>query len=301
MSTFKYELELISLTNSPATTKFRVRITGTREYFIKNLKEIYIPEYLDNMNNENCCYLGYLHGSLSNKNITASSMPFKQTKSNFIPIITVIFTVFLILSNLCGSKISYLFGFDIASGLVFFPITYIIDDIITEVYGFKKSRKIIWTAFASSIVFVTGLFVVSKLPPSNVWPYQNEFELFLLSSPRIFLASCIGYLIGEFINSIILSKLKILHKGKYFSIRAITSSIFGVAIENIIFCFVAFFGQYDIKIIIEIILVQFAFKIFYEIIMLPITTKIVTQLKRIEKIDYYDYYTDFNPFIYKDD
>jgi uncharacterized PurR-regulated membrane protein YhhQ (DUF165 family) len=98
-----------------------------------------------------------------------------------------------------------------------------------------------------------------------------------------------------------LSKLKILHKGKYFYIRAITSTIFGVVIENIIFCFMAFFGQYDIKIIVEIILVQFTFKIFFEIIMLPITTKIVAKLKKVEKIDYYDYYTNFNPFLYKDD
>ena len=81
MSTHKYELELISLTNSPDTTKFRIRVVGTREYFIKNLQEIYIPEYLDNLSNENCCYLGYLHGSLSNKNTMASSMPLKQTKS----------------------------------------------------------------------------------------------------------------------------------------------------------------------------------------------------------------------------
>jgi uncharacterized integral membrane protein (TIGR00697 family) len=301
MGKLKYELELISLTDSVNTTKFRVRISGTREFFFKSLEEVYTPEYLDNMSNENCCYLGYLHGSMNNREPNLPLPEPKNTKSNYISIITVLFTVFLILSNLCGSKISYLFGFNIASGLIFFPVTYIIDDIVTEVYGFKKSRKIIWTAFTASILFVIGLFIVSKLPPSSVWNHQDSFELFLLSSPRIFMASCIAYLTGEFINSIILSKLKIMHDGKYFYIRAITSTLFGVAIENIIFCLVAFIGQYDTKIIIEIILVQFIFKILYEIVMLPVTSRIVGFLKKKEKIDYYDYYTNYNPFNLKDD
>jgi len=301
MSSHKYELELVTLTNNSETTLFRVRITGTREFFNINLKNLYTKDYLDNISSENCCYLGFLYGSLKDVNSNKVFTFPKLTNSYFINLITILFTVFLILSNVSGSKISYLFGFNIASGLIFFPITYILDDIITEVYGFKKSRKIIWISFISSLVFACGLFVVAKLPASDVWPYQKEFEQFLLISPRIFLASCTGYLVGEFINSIILSKLKILHKGKWFPVRAITSTLFGVAFENFIFCFVAFYGIYSTNIIIEIILTQFVFKIIYEIVMLPFTIKIIDFLKRKEKIDYYDFNTNYNPFLLKDE
>ncbi len=133
MNNIKYDLELLTKTKSVDTTIFRVRILGTRECFNKSLKELYVPEYLNYLSGYNCGYLGFLYMSLNNSSKQSNEKTHHTTKGKFIPIISVLFTLFLILSNVAGTKISLLFGFNIASGLIFFPLTYILDDVITEV------------------------------------------------------------------------------------------------------------------------------------------------------------------------
>ncbi|MBA8666380.1 queuosine precursor transporter [Holosporaceae bacterium 'Namur'] len=219
-----------------------------------------------------------------------------QKNTNSLLVIGVLFSAFLILSNLAENKICEIYGFYFAGGLVFFPLTYIFDDVLTEVYGFKVCRKIIWLAFFSNLVVIVGLYLVMLIKPAAEWQNQEAFDTIYHQSFRVLLASFISFLFGEFINAFVLAKLKIKTKGKHFWFRAILSSALGVFVENTIFCFIAFLGIMEFSVIWNIIITGYLFKLFYEIVALPLTYKIVNFLKNKDGIDYYDYKTSFNPF-----
>jgi len=153
-----------------------------------------------------------------------------------------IFTVCLIISNIVGQKLIRVFGFDITAGILIFPITYIINDLIAEVWGYRKMRLIIWSAF--SLNFLTAIiFRISIIaPPSPHFRHQHAFALVLQNSERIIIASFIAFLIGSFINAYIMSKMKIMQHGKHFSIRAVVSTIFGEGADSLVFFTIAFAG-----------------------------------------------------------
>ena len=216
----------------------------------------------------------------------------KTTDSKFLILISVLFATFLILSNLSSIKltsINFILGdFTIDGGFLFFPLLYILADILTEVYGFKTSRYSIWLAFIANIIVVTGLSAVNSLPPAPDWHNQQAFDAVFSISHRILIASLTSYLFGEFINAFILAKLKVRMKGKFMEFRLIFSTVCGVMIENLIFFFIAFYGEIPTSIIFEMIVVQFILKIAYETLSLPITVRLINYLKRVEHKDHYD-------------
>lgn len=220
-----------------------------------------------------------------------------------------LFTSFLILSNLTAFKIVEfklsnfhffhsigLTDFTFPAALVFFPLTYFFDDILTEVYGFKVSRFVIWGGLICNTLVTLGIIITVQLNPSPIWHFQNEYSAVFNSTLKVFLASASGYFAGEFCNSIILSKLKILTSGKWLWLRIISSTSAAVAIDSLIFCHLAFLGVIPHSTILKLIETLYVFKVSYELLALPITYFITGYLKRSDRVDYYDYKTKFNPF-----
>jgi queuosine precursor transporter len=215
----------------------------------------------------------------------------------YLDIITALFVSVLIISNIASTKILLFWKFTFDGGTLLFPLSYIFGDVLTEVYGYKKSRKVIWTGFFCLLLMAITLMIVIALPPAKDWPYQEAFKNILGLTPRIVIASLIAFWAGEFSNSYVLAKMKILTKGKYLWTRTIGSTLIGEALDSVIFCTIAFIGVFSI---IPIIISNYIFKCGIEIIFTPITYKIVKFLKKKENVDYYDLKTDFKPFYLKE-
>lgn len=220
-----------------------------------------------------------------------------------------LFVSFLIVANLTAFKLVELhltkdWVINFPSALVFFPLTYFFDDVLTEVYGFKMSRLVIWGGLICSALMTACTWVAVQLPASPLWDLNTHhgnqaYSLVFEGSLRVFLASTMAYFFGEFINSTILAKLKVLTHGRYFSLRVMSSTAIGVAIDTIIFCNVAFFNIMPREVIWKIIITQYCIKLLYEFLMLPITYTLVGYLKKTDKIDYFDTHTVFNPFSFR--
>jgi len=211
-------------------------------------------------------------------------------------IISTVFVATLLISNTVSSKLFSLGPFIFAGGILIFPIAYIFGDILTEVYGYKRSRKIIWTGFFCLFFMSLIYWIVGLLPPAPTWLNQNAYESILGIVPRIVIASMIAYLAGEFSNSYILAKMKIWTKGRYLWTRTIGSTLVGEGVDTTIFAVIAFYGTISNNILLIAILSGYIFKVLYEIIATPITYKIVRFLKEKEGCDHFDYRTSFNPF-----
>lgn len=311
--------EIVGVIDSYLDTKdvyVTVQVKGTAKTFNKPVKELYQKSWLDEFSREDVAYIGFLYAAEDSGNLPlVEYFPRKKhavTKS--VAVLGMLFICFLILSNLTAFKIvelkfSHFFGISLnepqivnfPAALVFFPLTYFLDDTLTEVYGFKMSRLIIWSGLICSSIFTLCAWATVYLPASPVWDLnthhgENAYELIFKGSSRIFLASILGYFFGEFLNSMILAKLKILTSGKHFFLRVIGSTAIGVGVDSMIFCTIAFYGIIPSNIIWSIILTQYLFKLSYEIIMLPATYAITNQLKKADQIDHYDFHTRFNPF-----
>lgn len=213
----------------------------------------------------------------------------------YLAFITAFFSVVLVLSNIASSKILSLGWFSFDGGTILFPLSYIFGDILTEVYGYARSRKVIWTGFFMNILMVAVFFIVGKLPPAFDWGNQAAYDAILGVVPRIVAGSLCAYLFGEFINSYMLAKMKIWHKGKYFGLRAIGSTLVGEFFDTSIFLFIAFAGLLPWNLIWIIWVSNYIFKVGIEVILLPLTYRVVAFLKKKENEDYYDRDTDFNP------
>ena len=217
------------------------------------------------------------------------------------------FVTVLICSNLIGpAKIAQvdlpLVGIvSFGAGVLFFPISYVFGDILTEVYGYARSRRVIWAGFAGLAFAAIMSAVVVWLPPAPFWNNQAAYEIAFGSTWRIAGASLIAFLCGEFVNSFVLAKMKILTHGRWLWTRTIGSTIFGEAVDSLLFYPLAFWGSGLIpdERLPQIILVQFVSKVGLEVVFTPITYAVVGWLKRAEHEDYYDTNTDFNPFTLK--
>ena len=221
--------------------------------------------------------------------------------------VMVAFVTILVCSNLIGpAKAAHLdlpligavtFG----AGVLFFPISYVFGDILTEVYGYARARRVIWTGFAALAFASLMAYVVVALPPAPDWPNQKAYEVAFGSTWRIAAASVFAYFCGEFVNSFVLAKMKILTAGKWLWTRTIGSTIFGEAVDSALFYPLAFYGSGILpdEIIPKLMLSQFVAKVAVEVAFTPVTYKIVGALKRAEQEDYYDRNTDFTPFSLK--
>ena len=217
------------------------------------------------------------------------------------------FVVILICSNLIGpAKIAQMdlplvgvvtFG----AGVLFFPVSYVFGDVLTEVYGYARSRRVIWAGFAGLAFASFMAWVVVALPPAPFWKNQAAYEVAFGSTWRISLASMIAYFCGEFVNSFVLAKMKIATEGRWLWSRTIGSTIFGEGVDSVIFYPLAFYGTGiipDDKLPV-VMLAQFITKVLVEVVFTPVTYAIVGSLKRAEHEDYYDRGTRFTPFSLK--
>lgn len=214
------------------------------------------------------------------------------------------FVTVLICANLIGpAKISQVelpvlgtlvFG----AGVLFFPISYVFGDILTEVYGYARARRVIWAGFAGLAFASFMAYVVVALPPAPFWKNQQAYEIAFGTAWRVAGASMIAYFCGEFVNSFVLAKMKIATAGKWLWTRTIGSTIAGEAVDSAIFYPLAFYGTGIIPDdrLIDVMLFQFVAKVAVEAVFTPVTYKIVAALKRAEHEDYYDRHTDFSPF-----
>lgn len=207
-----------------------------------------------------------------------------------------IFIAVLLISNVSSAKIIQLGPFNFDGGTILFPLAYIFGDILTEVYGYKKSRRIIWLGFFANLLMAVIFILVGKLPAATGWENQAAYQLILGWVPRIVLASLMAYWAGSFSNSYILAKIKILTQGKWLFIRTIGSTIIGQAVDTLLFCLIAFWGQIPIDLLWMVIISNYIFKVSIEIIFTPLTYWVVNFLKKKEGIDTYDNQTNFNPF-----
>ena len=186
------------------------------------------------------------------------------------------------------------FTFD--GGTILFPLSYIFGDILTEVYGFRRSRRVIWLGFMSAILMSLVFYIVQLLPPATGWTNQQAFESILGFVPRIVLASLIAFFAGEFSNSFILSRLKIFTQGRFLWMRTIGSTLIGEGLDTILFCMIAFYGTMPSSLLWSIIISNYIFKCSIEILFTPLTYVIVHFLKTKENEDMYDAGINYNPF-----
>jgi len=214
-------------------------------------------------------------------------------------VITAAFAVALILSNITSTKILSLGWFSFDGGTILFPLVYIFGDILTEVYGYARARRVIWIGFAMNLLMVVTFWAVQKLPPALDWGLQESFDNILGVIPRIVLGSLCAYLVGEFLNSYVLAKLKVKTKGKFLWLRTIGSTVVGQFADTTVFLLIAFAGVLPWDLVWIIWVSNYIFKILVEIILLPVTYRVVGWLKKKEDEDHYDSDTDFNPLAVK--
>lgn len=205
-------------------------------------------------------------------------------------IITVVYVTCLLLSNLVAGKMwAVTSNITLPAAVILFPITYIFGDIFTEVYGFKNARIIIWLGFVCSF-FAVGVYMITiGLPHPDFWTNQEAYATVLGTTPRVAAASFIGYLFGEFSNSMVLSKLKVMTGGKKLWVRTIFSTLVGEGFDSVIFVTVSFWGTMENATLLQMIFFQYLFKVCYEIIFTPATYAIVNWIKRKEEMDTFDY------------
>jgi queuosine precursor transporter len=230
-----------------------------------------------------------------------------QRQYRYYEFVMAAFVTVLICSNLIGpAKIAQLdlpllgpvsFG----AGVLFFPVSYVFGDILTEVYGYARSRRVIWAGFAGLMFAAVMASVVVALPPAPFWNNQSAYEIAFGSTWRIAAASLAAFVCGEFVNSFVLAKMKILTAGRWLWTRTIGSTLFGEGVDSLIFYPLAFWGGGLIPDdrLPQIMLVQFLSKVGVEVVFTPLTYIVVGWLKRAEREDYYDRDTDFNPFTLK--
>jgi uncharacterized integral membrane protein (TIGR00697 family) len=225
----------------------------------------------------------------------------------YFDLVMVAFVVVLVCSNLIGPakaaqiELPLIGAVTFGAGVLFFPISYIFGDILTEVYGYSRARRVIWTGFAALIFASLMAAVVVALPPAPTWENQKVYEIAFGNTWRIAGASMIAYFCGEFVNSYVLAKMKIATEGRYMRTRFVASTVAGEAVDSAIFYPLAFWnsGIMPNELVLTLVVSQFVTKTLVEVTFLPATTRIVTALKKAEQEDVYDRDTDFNPFAVK--
>lgn len=210
------------------------------------------------------------------------------------------FVTVLLTANVIGpGKVAQLGGFTFGAGVLFFPVSYVFGDVLTEVYGYARARKVIWAGFAALIFASFMSLVIVALPPAADWPNQAAYEAVFGQTPRIIFASLVAFFCGEFVNSYVLAKMKVWMEGRRLWMRTIGSTIFGEGVDSLIFYPLAFLGVWPVHLVLTVMGSNYLIKVGWEALMTPFTYKIVGALKRVEAEDFYDRETDFTPFTIK--
>lgn len=214
-------------------------------------------------------------------------------------LITASFIAVLLISNIAALKMFRLFGFVFDGGAFIFPISYIFGDILTEVYGYARSRRVIWTGFTWLLIMNLVILLTRAMPPDPDWDRavgDDNFKRVLGLTPQVALAGVIGYFWGEFSNSFVMARMKILTDGRWLWTRTVGSTLVGELVDTALFCVIAFWGIAPAATILNYTVVGYLYKSGVEVVMTPITYAVVGFLKNAENEDYYDRDTDFNPF-----
>ena len=232
----------------------------------------------------------------------------KETKNfRYFPLVTALFVTTLVISNIIAVKVAAIGGLFLPAAVILFPIAYIFGDVLTEVYGYARARQVIWTGFFCNLVAVIAIWIAGLLPAAPFWSAgsfttpdsaQQAYQAILGFTPRLLVASFIAYLIGEFLNSFVLAKLKVRTAGRFLWLRTITSTIVGEGADSLVFLTIAFYGIFPPGNLATAILSQWLFKVAYEVLATPLTYGVVRWLKRAEGEDYFDRGTNFNPVRY---
>ena len=210
--------------------------------------------------------------------------------------VAMVFVTCLITSNIIAVKLVALGGLVVFAAIVIFPLSYIFGDVLTEVYGYRRARLVIWLGFGCNLLAVVAIIIGQLLPPAA--PFQDAqaaYERILGYSPRLLGASFVAYLIGEFSNSLVLAKMKVATEGRWLWARTIGSTIVGEGLDTLVFNTLAFVGTFPAAVLVNSILSAWLLKVVYETLATPFTYAVVTFLKRKEGMDVYDRHTDFNP------
>ncbi|QGY43215.1 queuosine precursor transporter [Maribellus comscasis] len=208
----------------------------------------------------------------------------------------ILFATCLLISNILASKIIMIGPWSAPAGVLIFPLAYIINDVIAEVWGYRKARLIIWAGFGVNLLAVLFFSMAVAVPAAPFYEGQNAFASVLGNTPRIVAASLLAYLFGSFLNAFVMSRVKVITEGKSFSLRAIVSTLAGESIDSLIFISVAFAGVFPVNVLLGMIVTQAVIKTVYEIIVLPLTLVVVKKIKQLEGEDTFDYSVSYNPF-----
>jgi queuosine precursor transporter len=207
------------------------------------------------------------------------------------------FVAILLLSNLIGAaKLSTVAGFTFGAGILFFPVSYVIGDVLTEVYGYANARRCIWAGFAALVFMAFMSWVVVAMPVAAGWTGQSAYESVFGQVPRIVIASMLAFWAGEFVNSFVLAKMKIWTAGKHLWSRTISSTFVGQAVDSAIFYPVAFLGVWETSAVLTVMVTNWALKVLWEAVLTPVTYGVVGWIKAREGVDVYDKDTEFSPF-----
>ena len=206
-----------------------------------------------------------------------------------------LFVTCLLTANTIAAKLMTVGGIVLTAGIVIFPLSYVLGDVLTEVWGYGAARRVIWLGFACNALMVAAIWLGGEIPAAPFWKGQAAYEEILGHTPRILVASFVGYLAGEFANSFVLAKMKILTRGRWLWTRTIGSTVVGQALDTAVFVTLAFAGSVPAGMLTGIIVAQWAVKVAYEAAATPATYAAVAYLKSSERLDVYDYETDFNP------
>jgi len=209
------------------------------------------------------------------------------------------FATVLICANVIGAaKRCQIGGFTFSAGVLFFPISYIFGDVLTEVYGYSRARKVVWAGFGALAFASFMSWAILQFPPAPDWPHQPAYETVFGGTPRIVLASLVAYFSGEFCNSYVLAKMKLVTGGRLLWTRTIGSTIVGEAVDSLIFYPLAFLGApgWTTDQVLAVLMGNYLLKVGWEVVMTPFTYRVVTFLKRAESEDYFDRDTNFTPF-----
>jgi len=217
--------------------------------------------------------------------------------SNSFLVVVALFITCLITANIIAVKLISIFGLVLPAAIIIFPLAYIIGDVLTEVYGYRQARRVIWLGFFCNLILVSAIWLGGLLPAASFWDGQPAYARILGYTPRILAASFLAYLVGEFSNSFVLAKMKIATNGRWLWTRTIGSTLVGQGLDSVIFITLAFVGTIPGSALLSAIITQWLAKSLYEAAVTPVTYKVVNFLKRRERLDVYDYDTKFNPLL----
>ena len=220
--------------------------------------------------------------------------------SSWFVLVVALFITCLVAANIIAVKLVDLFGLTVPAAVIIFPVSYILGDVLTEVYGYRQARRVIWLGFLSNLLVVLAIVGAQALPAASFWDGQAAYERILGYTPRILAASFLAYLVGEFANSFVLAKMKIATRGQWLWSRTIGSTLVGQGLDSLVFMTLAFAGTIPSAGLASAVITQWLAKSAYEAVATPLTYLAVNFLKTREGLDVYDHATRFNPFSLKD-